>query len=91
LKLFGWRENLMALHIENPEADELARQLAERTGEPLEDAVVRALRHEIAREEEVARVLERVREISRRFQALPILDPRTPDEIIGYNEYGVPE
>jgi hypothetical protein len=23
--------------------------------------------------------------------SLPVLDPRTPDEIIGYNEYGVPE
>ena len=81
----------MALHIENPEADELARQLAEQTGEPLDEVVVRALRDQLQREKELARRLERVRAISRRFQALAVVDNRTPDEIIGYNELGVPE
>jgi hypothetical protein len=29
--------------------------------------------------------------IAQRIASHPVLDPRTPDEIIGYNEIGVPE
>lgn len=32
-----------------------------------------------------------VEEILQRFDSAPVKDSRTPDEIIGYNEYGVPE
>ena len=81
----------MTLNIKNPEADELARQLAEQTGDPLEKAVIDALRDRLEKEKEIARKLERIREISEHFQSLPVLDARTPDEIIGYNEHGVPE
>jgi antitoxin VapB len=31
-----------------------------------------------------------MREISDRFAALPVFDTRTPDEILGYDENGVP-
>jgi len=37
------------------------------------------------------RVVERVMRIAQRIASHPVLDPRTPDEIIGYNEIGVPE
>jgi antitoxin VapB len=33
----------------------------------------------------------KVRAIIERVSALPILDHRTDDEIIGYNEFGLPE
>ena len=33
----------------------------------------------------------KVRAIIERVSALPILDSRSADEIIGYNEFGVPE
>ncbi len=36
------------------------------------------------------RALERVMEIAERISSLPVLDPRTPDEIIGYDEHGIP-
>jgi len=39
---------------------------------------------------ETARAIARVMEIARRVSAKPILDPRSPDEIIGYDEHGVP-
>jgi antitoxin VapB len=81
----------MALHIKDPEAAKLAHELAELKGEQVEQAVLNALRDQLARQQEIARKLERVREIQRRVAALPVLDPRTPDEIIGYNEFGVPE
>ena len=32
-----------------------------------------------------------VRSICNEIRNLPILDSRTPDEIIGYNEFGIPE
>lgn len=32
-----------------------------------------------------------VRSICDEIRNLPILDTRTPDEIIGYNEFGIPE
>jgi len=35
-------------------------------------------------------ILRRIKEISDRCAALPVLDDRTPDEIIGYDEFGVP-
>lgn len=81
----------MTLNIKDPEADRLARELAELTGERLDQAVTNALREQLEKQKEIARKLEAVRMISEHFQSLPILDPRSPDEIIGYNEYGVPE
>ena len=34
--------------------------------------------------------LRRAQETVRRYNALPIIDPRSPDEILGYDEYGLP-
>ena len=81
----------MTLHIKDPEADRLARELAELTGEQVDEAVTNALRKQLEKQKEIARKLEAVRKISEHFRSLPILDPRSPDEIIGYNEHGVPE
>ena len=38
----------------------------------------------------VAARLAKLQEVARRFDALPILDSREPDEIIGYDENGLP-
>lgn len=38
----------------------------------------------------VATRLAKLREVARRFDALPILDNRKPDEILGYDENGLP-
>jgi antitoxin VapB len=83
----------MALSIKHPEADRLARELAARTGESLTDAVVIALRERLARETGRARSVplrEELAEIRRRCSALPVVDDRSADEIIGYDEYGLP-
>jgi antitoxin VapB len=81
----------MTLHIENAEALRLAKELVEQTGEPLDEAVIKAIRDRLHKESEIRRKRAAIKEIQRRVAALPVLDPRTPDEIIGYNEYGVPE
>lgn len=83
----------MALSIKDPEADRLARELAERTGETLTEAVVKSLRERIAREEARAvpsRLAETLGEIGKRCAALPVVDDRAPEEIIGYDEDGLP-
>ena len=83
----------MPLSIKDPEADRLARELAARTGESLTQAVVVALKERLAREERKVddddQMVEDVLEIARRFSALPVLDPRSDDEIIGYDEHGL--
>jgi antitoxin VapB len=80
----------MTLNINDPEVDSLAQELAELTGKPVEQAVATALREHVEKQREIQRILKAVREISDRFMALPVLDPRTPDEILGYDEHGLP-
>lgn len=84
----------MALSIKHPEADRLARDLARVTGESLTEAVVTALRQRLNREQARAHaddLREDLRDIRRRCQALPVLDARPPDEIMGYDENGLPQ
>ena len=82
----------MALSIKNPEADHLARELAALTGESMTEAILVALRERVERER-VRRgpsTSEKLRVLAEEIAALPVLDPRTPDEIIGYDERGLP-
>ena len=83
----------MALSIEDPEADRLARELAARTGETLTEAIVVALRERLAREAARTRAIplgEELASIRRRCADLPVLDDRTVDAIIGYDHHGSP-
>ena len=84
----------MALIIKDPEADRLAREVAARTGETLTQVVIGALRDRLARRDRTqAEIEDRVAdamEIGRHFASLPLLDGRTPDEILGYDESGLP-
>ena len=83
----------MALSIKNAEAERLARELARVTGESLTEAVTRALHDRLVREtgrgNDTALKAD-LRRIQRRVARLPVLDPRTADEIIGYGEDGLP-
>lgn len=83
----------MTLSIKNPEAERLARALARRTGESITDAVITALRERLKREQGRRKgrdLVEEIMEISDRCAALPVLDPRPAEEILGYDENGVP-
>jgi antitoxin VapB len=83
----------MALNIKNAQADELARALAARTGQSITDAVVNALREQLKRETGhrlAPRLTEELRAISDRCAALPDYDKRSPEEIIGFDEHGLP-
>jgi antitoxin VapB len=83
----------MPLSIKDREADRLARTLAKETGETITEAVKGALRERLARtraKQQGRRLADELDEIAKRCAALPILDPRSPDEILGYDEKGLP-
>ena len=82
----------MALNIKNPEADRLARELAARTGETITQAVIASLSERLAREraKSPVRIRDQIMTISRRCAALPNRTNRMADEIIGYDEHGLP-
>jgi antitoxin VapB len=82
----------MALSIKHPEADRLARELATRTGESITEAIIVALKERLQREQRRYRpkLEDAIMAISKRSAALPRRTGRTPDEIIGYDERGLP-
>nr|WP_278116263.1 type II toxin-antitoxin system VapB family antitoxin [Mesorhizobium sp. WSM4875]WIE94713.1 type II toxin-antitoxin system VapB family antitoxin [Mesorhizobium sp. WSM4875] len=83
----------MALSIKDRETEQLARKLAERTGETITVATRRALEERLRRTGTDARraaLLDDLEAIRKRMSALPVLDDRTADEIIGYDENGLP-
>lgn len=83
----------MALSIRNPRADKLARQVAAESGENLTEAIIHALEERLARlkgRRAAIDVAEGIMKISRRCGALPEVDPRSADDILGYDERGVP-
>lgn len=82
----------MALSIKDRETDDLARRLAERTGESLTEAVRRALEERLAREERRrSAVAVRLLEIGRRCagQLEPPFHSSDHDELL-YDEAGLP-
>lgn len=83
----------MPLSVNDPEAGKLAHTLARRLGESVEEAVVKALRERVARTAERSLGVRRPGEllaIGRECAALPDYDLRSADEILGYDEHGVP-
>ena len=81
----------MALNIKSQEAHRLARRLADLTNRSMTQAVTEALREAVARRAPAAQsrrdLLDR---ISRHAAELPVLDDRGPDDILGYDERGLP-
>ena len=83
----------MALNIRNSEAERLAQQLARETGETKTQAVIQALRDRLARlrrQRSKRRLADELEDIARHCAGLPVLDARSPDEILGYDDRGVP-
>ena len=84
----------MALSLKDKEVDSLARQVASLTGETLTEAVRTSLRERL-RQEQLKRgggpeLVRALLEIADRCAALPILDDRSEDEILGYDGNGIP-
>jgi antitoxin VapB len=80
-------------NIKDPETDNLAREVAKRTGETITDAIRRSLQERLQRlagRSAAPTKRENLYEILNRVDALPQLDSRSDDEILGYDESGIP-
>jgi hypothetical protein len=90
----------MSINIKNKEADRLLAELKRTTGRGASELVLDLLRKEHARitrdraapaeRAEVERILAATREMQRLWRESPVIDTRTPDEILGYDENGLP-
>lgn len=83
----------MAFSIKDPEADRLTRELAAATGESMTQAVAVAVRERLERvraRKSGRRLADELDEIARRCGRLPVLDHGREDEILEYDEHGLP-
>ena len=84
----------MSLLITDPKAEQLAQELAQRIGGSVPDAVVRALEAQLVglkAQSTTAVTRDAILKIAARCKALPNLDPRGADEILGYDKAGLPQ
>ena len=83
----------MPLSIKNPETEKLAREISKETGESLTTATTNAFGDRLQRlrgRRHAKNVVQEVDGILHRLDALPILDDRSEDEILGYDSQGLP-
>ena len=82
----------MALNIKDAETDRLVRRLAEVTGEKITDAVRIAVRERLSAsaQRRGKASLDELLAIADGSPSKPVVDPRTPEEILGYDEHGLP-
>ena len=83
----------MALNIRNRTTEELAATLARLTGETKTQAVTTALRdrlERIRRRRTGRDLADELDEIALHCASLPVLDERAAEDILGYDERGLP-
>lgn len=83
----------MPLSIKDETTERIALELARATGETVATATRKALQERLrrvapAREREA--LLAELAAIRRRWSALDVRDPRSADEILGYDDSGLP-
>ncbi|MBY0505033.1 MAG: type II toxin-antitoxin system VapB family antitoxin [Bryobacteraceae bacterium] len=85
----------MALSIRNPEAEAMAREIAELTGESLNSAVTEALRNRLRElkdnQADQEKLLDELMEIAHRCASLPVRSQEPEDQTLGYDRWGIPE
>lgn len=83
----------MALNIRNRETEQLAEALAKLTGETKTQAVTVALRdrlERLRRQRAGRRLAQELDEIALHCASLPVLDAREAEDILGYDQHGLP-
>ena len=81
------------MSIKNELTERLARQVANETGESITEAIQKSLeeRWERLKARRRSHVLSRqIEDILERVDAMPTIDSRSADEILGYDEHGLP-
>ena len=87
------RSETVALNIRNKQTEQLAAALAALTGETKTEAVRKALLERLERARRTRgkrRLVEEINDIAAHCASLPLLDDRSPDEILGYDPSGAP-
>ncbi len=84
----------MSLNIKNPATVALATELAQREGISKTAAIHQALSERLRRigygHSAEERLLGELRAISERVARMPEIDNRTDEDIVGYDEFGIP-
>jgi antitoxin VapB len=83
----------MPLSIKNPAAERLVREVAQQTGESLTEAIQKSLEERLQRlkvSRKIPIVQTQLEDLLRRVDELPTIDTRSADEILGYDENGLP-
>jgi len=83
----------MPLSIKNDATERLARQVASATGESLTEAIHKALAdrwQQLKGKRRGSLLAGQIEDLLRRVDAMPTLDSRSADEILGYDEHGMP-
>ena len=81
----------MALNVRNTETEKLAQAIVALTGETKTEAVTTTLKERLEQlKRRRKRLADELDEIARHCASLPLLDKRPDDEIIGYDEKGMP-
>ena len=82
----------MAFNVKNPEADRLLRELTDVTGESLTEAIIVSVRERLDRQRRIHGTAGGLTldDAIERLASLPVLDERSDDEILGYDEHGLP-
>ena len=82
----------MVLNIKDPVAEKIVRELAAATGEGITTAIRKVAQERLqrVRKDSAGRLAEQLVAIGARCAALPDLDRRSAEEILGYDEHGLP-
>ena len=85
----------MSIDVKNEEAERLVAELTKKTGKGTTDLLLDLLRREKERvdadfEARLREAREQDRRIVERWKSRPLVDPRPIDEIVAYDEDGLP-
>jgi antitoxin VapB len=83
----------MPLSIKNEATERLAREVASATGESLTEAIHRALQErwrQLRAKRRGGVLAGQIEDLLQRVDSMPTLDSRPEDEILGYDDHGVP-
>lgn len=83
----------MTLSIKDRETDTLIRQLAALTGESITEAVFQSVKERLERlktKNSAYSLAQELDAIALRCASLPVQDSRSPEELITYDEQGLP-
>ena len=83
----------MPISIKNDQAEQLARNLAALTGETITQTIQVALQERMERLQRArsgVSLVDELNEIALRCASRPVISNLSDDEILGYDEHGVP-